>query len=446
MHTTQEWHQHATVNMSQAQSAHKAATRQCEVSKKAHEDTVGTNLGMYDELHKSLAQKVNNSYRLIERLVKRSESVDHSIGMQKNSLHMLDKALHDKDAPLQLCMWRLEQRERRPLREQVRDVVEVALEEEKLILVDQQRKLSEAMRRTKANILELEQNLEELRKDIDQKNQALSVDEMCLRTTQRSYQSVVERSPPTPSAGRLPTGVKQVRHQVALHESSKNELLRQQEAARMDRSAASREEAAKALREESGKLTVRCEKAAEDAAAKSEHKMQERVHSVQAMRKRLDAEMKEVVARMEHTKSTISETRYQIKSLQEPMDLTATCASWRKQRAIREHITDPVSTKLQEHRMTVLQAHQDLVGHHQLEKTNLKDLQERRERLEEDLRDKTASLQIDLACLTHEGVARMGGAKARGGPKLKSQRGMRVDNTFAHAPRSSMPAIPHTAR
>ena len=37
-------------------------------------------------------------------------------------------ALVAKDAPLTLCTWRMEQRERRPLKEQVRDGVEVCLE------------------------------------------------------------------------------------------------------------------------------------------------------------------------------------------------------------------------------------------------------------------------------------------------------------------------------
>ena len=40
----------------------------------------------------------------------------------------LQEALAAKDPPLALVMWRMEQREKRPLREQVRDTVEVCLE------------------------------------------------------------------------------------------------------------------------------------------------------------------------------------------------------------------------------------------------------------------------------------------------------------------------------
>merc|ERR1719277_357833 len=105
-------------------------------------------------------------------------------------------------------------------------------------------------------INELKAHLDEVRHDVEQKMQALSVDEMCLRSTERSMHAVVERTPPPNSArsGRSPNSLKLSRHQVALQESSKNEVVRQQEAERLNRSCAQREEAAKSLREEIAKL------------------------------------------------------------------------------------------------------------------------------------------------------------------------------------------------
>merc|ERR1719183_1913564 len=107
---------------------------------------------------------------------------------------------------------------------------------------------------------------------------------MCLRTTHRSWQSVVERSPPSRmgnggGAGpRLPSaGRKNMHQQVAVHESSKNEVSRQQEAVRLNQSAASREQVGKELRDENGKLISRCDRMADEAAAKSERAMQERI-------------------------------------------------------------------------------------------------------------------------------------------------------------------------
>jgi len=431
MHTTEEWAQHAAKNMMQAQTAQHKSHHQCDKSKRAHEGTVSNNLSMYDELTQSMNQKVKNSYRLIEKLQKRAHSLENSIQQSQSSQAMLEKALRDKDAPLQLCTWRCEQREKRPLREQVRDAVEVALEDEKSTLVDTQRRLTEAIRRTKAMIGELNEVLQEVRHDIDQKMQALSVDEMCLRSAERSMHAVVERTPPPSSArsGRSPSALKARRHQVALHESSKNEVVRQQEAERLNRAAAAKEEAAKAMREDSARCAQRCEQVAVDAAAKSEKRMQERVNENQSMRRRLEGELRETQSRIEHTKNTMSETRHQIKALEEPIDLTATCASWRKQRATREHIVDPVSTTLQEHRLTVLHAHQDLVSHHQSEKSNLKELHDRRERLKEDLRDKTNALHIDLNCLTHE-VVRLNGAPWAGLSKQKLTRAIKADKTW----------------
>lgn len=94
-----------------------------------------------------------------------------------------------KDAPLTLCTWRMEQRERRPLKEQVRDNVEVCLEVrrnsflrllhcltwprnimdflsmlmptkvEKATLIDAQRKLKDFIKKTKATIHALESDL-----------------------------------------------------------------------------------------------------------------------------------------------------------------------------------------------------------------------------------------------------------------------------------------------
>merc|ERR1719464_2043818 len=107
------------------------------------------------------------------------------------------------------------------------------------------------------------------------------------------------------------------------------------------------------------------------------------------MRRRLEDEIRETKGKIDHTKDTINETRNQIKALEEPMDMTSTCASFRRQRATREHMHDPVSTRIQEHQMSTHRAHQELLAHHAEEKANLQDLNERLERLKDDLRDKT---------------------------------------------------------
>eukprot|EP00438_Fugacium_kawagutii_P017184 Skav215698 [mRNA] locus=scaffold3538:117148:117912:+ [translate_table: standard] len=140
MHTTQEWAQSARSNVYQAQAVHRKAMDQHDRSTRVHEEVMSDNLGMqhgesgwrhfseYNELHSSLEQKVKTSQRLVEKLQLRAQSVENSVQHTKQTLMKLEDALVAKEAPLTLCAWRMEQRERRPLREQVRDAAEVCLE------------------------------------------------------------------------------------------------------------------------------------------------------------------------------------------------------------------------------------------------------------------------------------------------------------------------------
>lgn len=456
MHTTQEWAQSAHYNMYQAQATHRKAVDQQDRSSRAHEEVMSDNLGMYNELHSSLEQKVRTSQRLVEKLQLRAQSVENSLQHTKQTLVKLEEALVSKDAPLTLCAWRMEQRERRPLREQVRDAAEVCLEMEKATLIDAQQKLKEFIKKTRAAITSLEGKLEELRYDIQQKSQALSVDELCLRTTSRSLETVSERSTFLRQGGQassgcsggrnLPSkirgGAQLARHEAASQEGSRNEMLRQQEALRLNQSAIHREQAAKELREEASKLIQRVARAAEDATAKTDKSMKDRVNENQQMRRRLESELRETYNQINCTKNTIQDTKTQIRSLEEPMDLTSTCASWRQQRASREKTQDPVSSTLQQHQMILLRCHEDLRQHHQNEKNVLQELQEKKEKLKEDLQDKTCALHIDLNCLSHEA------SNGKPSPAISRQRlpkAMKVDPTFVPTPGPAMVTLPLTA-
>ena len=467
MHTTQEWAQSAHHNMFQAQRSHRKAMSQQDQSNRAHEEAMSDNMGMYNELHSSLEQKVKTSQRLVDKLSHRAQSVEHSLQHTRSTLMKLQEALAAKDPPLALVMWRMEQREKRPLREQVRDTVEVCLEVEKASLMDAQRRLKEFIKKTQATITCLENKLEELRHDIQQKTQALSVDELCLRTTSRSLETVADRSmyfrSLRPGSRNLPPSTAparqrgdrlhgpSARHEVAAQESFRNEVQRQKEALRLNQSAVHREEAAKELREEAQRVIQRMQRQTEDAQKKSDGSMKERVNENQQMRRRLESELRETCSQIRMTKNTLHDTKTHLRSLEEPMELTNTCASWRKQRASKEHTMDPVSTTLQEHQMTLLKCHEDLKHHHQNEKTVLQELEEKKEQLKEDLFDKTNALHIDLNCLTHESVSCLNG-KVVGPPSISRQRlpkAMKVDPTFVPNPGGGvlmMPQMPLTSR
>eukprot|EP00416_Gambierdiscus_australes_P027987 CAMPEP_0171065600 /NCGR_PEP_ID=MMETSP0766_2-20121228/6938_1 /TAXON_ID=439317 /ORGANISM="Gambierdiscus australes, Strain CAWD 149" /LENGTH=443 /DNA_ID=CAMNT_0011521713 /DNA_START=96 /DNA_END=1427 /DNA_ORIENTATION=+ len=443
MHTTNEWHQHSAQNMTQAQTTHKKAHRQNDASAQAHQDAVSENLGMYNELRGSLEHKVKVSHRLIDGLQKRADSLETSIQQQQGSLALLEEALRAKDPPLQLCLHRLERRERRPLREQVRDSPETALEGEKATLADTQRRLKEGIRKTKAMITELQGKLKEVRHDLDHKVQAVGIDETCLRTAARSHDAALELSRSPASSGRAPLTQRRTGNNAGTQESHKNELERQKEAARLSQAAAAVEEGAKLQRDDNKLLIARCQKAVDDAKAKAERSLQERINENQQMRKRLEGELRETGDKMEQTKRTIAETKAQLRALEEPMDLTTTCASFRQQRATREHITDPVTSKIAEHQLVVLRAREELLGHHQQEKANLQELVERRDRLKDDVRDKTSAMHVDLDCLTHEAV-HSNGKPTTFLSKNKLARAMKIDARFVPMPGVSMQ--PMTAR
>mmetsp|Transcript_55685 Transcript_55685/g.162840 ORF Transcript_55685/g.162840 Transcript_55685/m.162840 type:complete len:118 (+) Transcript_55685:103-456(+) len=92
MHTTNEWHQSSSLNMTQAQQAHRRAHQQNGLSQRAHEETTSDNLGMYGEVHSSLRQKVQSSHRLIDALQRRADSLEASLQEQQASLAELEAA------------------------------------------------------------------------------------------------------------------------------------------------------------------------------------------------------------------------------------------------------------------------------------------------------------------------------------------------------------------
>jgi len=467
MHTPQEWHRSAGANMGQAQHTQGRALRQNDTSLRSHHENHGEQLGRYGNLTGALEQKVADSSRLVDGLQRRAESLDNSIQKTQHSLAMLHAAHQAKDPMIQLCLWRLSRRERRPLREQKRDPAEILLEQEKETLKETQRRLGEAMRRTEYVIRDLEDKLQEVRHDIDHKVQALGIDQTCLRTTQRSHGTYHEAGRPNsmPPGGGTMGGIpshRGVNPRMAPHDTHRNEMKRHQDATTLGHSGGAKEERAKALRDENSQLISRTQKAADDAVAKTERGLQDAIHENQDVRRRLEGEIAETRAKIDHTKDTMAETRAQIRSLEEPGDNAATCASFRRQRATREHIHDPVSTRIQEHQMSTHRAHQELLAHHAEEKANLQDLNERLERLKDDLRDKTAAMHIDGDCLTHQAGHHTLSMPFNNATATGTLRGRRHDHSYGmggrsnfqhigksdlrHIAGSTFPVLPHTAR
>eukprot|EP00421_Protoceratium_reticulatum_P014853 CAMPEP_0168387998 /NCGR_PEP_ID=MMETSP0228-20121227/16229_1 /TAXON_ID=133427 /ORGANISM="Protoceratium reticulatum, Strain CCCM 535 (=CCMP 1889)" /LENGTH=464 /DNA_ID=CAMNT_0008401241 /DNA_START=70 /DNA_END=1464 /DNA_ORIENTATION=- len=388
--------------MTQAKDSQALASTQCNQSRKAQETAIRDGLGMYSELNATLDEKVTNTKYLMDQLQRRADSVQSTLLLMRQSLTQLETAASATDAPLQLCRSHMESRRGRPPREQVRDIVEAALEDEHATHMESHRKLAEASRKTRAMIAELEKRLQELRGNLDHKAQALSLDEMCLRTTGQSFNAVSTRTLGTRSPGR-PSWGGHPEH-AGLLQSRKNEHIRERQAAFLDRSAAAQEAAAKELLEETGRAAAEGHRASEEAIARSERAMLERMGENEQVRRRLAGELQETEAQIDDTVGTIAETRFHLTHLEEPMELAATCSAWRDRRAHVERIHDPVSTRLQDHHNTVQAARKGLAEHQHYEQKRLHHLQECRVHLMDDIRDKATAFDIDRHCLDTQAV------------------------------------------
>lgn len=425
---TDPWHGLANASMSKAAAAQVKALRQMEVSRQAHQDLAESSTAIFREVQGTLQDKVASSQEMVEVMSHNVSSVCSSLESLKQSHLQLLAALKAKEVPYALCAWRMGQRERRPLRENVRDPVAVALEEERAMLANVDKKLNDNVKKTQIMRSALENQRDLLQNNRDQKFQALKVDELCLQAATGCSNVIAQASPqgmfsrpitPSTPAGRPRTGgsvgsrppsrgfINSPRRPISyigVPETSVcpghvNEINRQKEARRMKSEAANKGQAAAALRDENRRLVEWSARMLANAKAKTERNLQERVCELQQMRKRIESEAQETMKKQHHTKAVISETRSQMVSLEAPMQLCSMHSSWRKQRSCPEQIVDNVETRLEEQKWHLHETNQELRTHRQMEKGILTELDSHMERLKEDLRDKTTALAIDLNCL-----------------------------------------------
>jgi hypothetical protein len=413
------WHGMSNSNMGAAQKAQRMGHQVCDDSFKAHRQCLSENLGKYHSLHASFSNKTNMSRNLCDNLHNRMKSVALSIKKNEHSLAALEHANRAKEAPLALCKYRIDARHKRPQREHIRDPFEYALEEEESTLQSAQADLKVQMERTHRSIQELVDCLKELQHDFDVKSHALQIDEQCMRSTHKAWhKGSTPRSPVPPATT------------VAFQSTNTgNEDLRCKES--VDRTSLAKDKEAEAhqLREYNMQLIEHCQHACDMAKARTERAMQERISENQAMRKRLEGEVRETNAKIEKVKSTILDTKLQIKSLADPKQLNDTRDTWRKQRAYREQILDPVSTQMVEHKMHLIKTTEALVQRRREEKQALAELEKSKKQLQADLADKMKACQIDLDCLSHT-VVHQGGRALKSLNTPRFTRALQVDPNF----------------
>lgn len=413
------WHDSSNMNMGLAQKSQRMAHQACDDSMKAHRQCLSENLGQYHGLHQAFSNKSNASRNLCDILHNRMKSVAMSIKKNQHSLAALEQAHRAKEAPLQLCTWRLDQREKRPQREHIRDHFELSLEEEQSTLQSAQADLKVQMERTQRSIQELVDSLKELQHDFQVKSHALQIDEQCMRSTHKVWhKSTTPRSPVPPATTKPFQSTNQA-----------NEDLRCNESIQRCNAAREKEGDAAQLRDYNVQLVEHCKDACDGAKSRTEKAMQDRISENQTMRKRLENEIRETNMKIEKVKSTLLDTKMQMKSLIEPLQLNDRRDSWRKQRAYREQILDPVSTQMVEHKMHLIKTNEVLEQRRREEKAALAELEKRKASLQEDLADKMKACQIDLDCLSHTAIHQGGRAlKSINTPRF--HRALQVDPNF----------------
>lgn len=417
----EDWHGMSNTNMSIAKKTQMTAHSVCDDSVKAHRQCLSENTAQYHALHQSFQKKAATSQNLCEMLQRRIKSVTLSIDKNRHSLAALEQAHRAKDAPLQLCAWRIDHRAKRPQREHIRDPFEIALEEEHSALMNAQADIKVQMERTQKSIADLIDSQKELQHDFDVKSHALQIDEQCMRTTHKPW----HKNTGVPRAGALPPASSK----AFIGNNYNNEDMRQTDSMKRDDGAKAKESSAQALREENSNVIEHCQQATDFARSKTEKLMQDRISENQAMRKRLEAEIKDTNTKIEKVKATMADTKSHIKSLVEPMQLNDTRDGWRKQRHYREQMLDPVSTQMVEHKMHLIKTSDALHDRHSQEKTVLVELEKRKAQLQEDLADKTKALHMDLDCLSHTVVAQ-GGRSIKSLATPRFQRALKVEPNF----------------
>lgn len=417
-----QWHAGTQSNLAVALRMQKLADEQFEQSKSSHAATRNDNIMRYQDVHSNFETKVYTTNQLAQLLQDRINSVNTSITLSKQSLGALQMSHQATLAPLQLCTWRQEQRSQRPERELVRDPCEIALEEEKDVLLDAREKLAVHADNTQRMIKALIKSLDDLNTDMSNKAHSLSIDSKCLGSMHKTWPTAgggvpVVKSPKAP-LGRSPnntgtmalprvsggspselnfsmTGGTSHQHVAWNMQQEEN---RQQMTIQLVEKAKEMERSAQALREECDNLIQKVCADSAYAKAQVEAMLQRRVDETTALKEQLTQAITATAASIQKLMLCNSMTRDNLDSHNEPADLLNSRVGLRGQRMPRENIGDPVKTSLDKHAESLRENHNHLFQRHQQEIETLKQLQQIKAVCEADLADKTAALAIDTRC------------------------------------------------
>jgi len=353
----------------------------------------------------------------------------------------------------------------------------VALEDERTTVCELQRKLKEAMDRTNKEISKLSAKLDELQEDLKHKSQTLDVDEMWLQAARDHQQTHLARyvsSSSTPHLlvpGQVSARRPLSRSCQSLHstqedndnaglvmEQSREEEKRQLDSHRLSSAAEALEEVAMKLRSDNLRLLARCKRHMSEARETTNKALQARIAENQQMMRRIQDQIERSQRKIEHTIALLSEIHEQIEHLGAPIGFSATYTSWRMMRTPKEQHADPATNVLEDHEQSLRRLDEELRLQEQDEQHNLSVLQVNRSKLIQDLKDKTAALQVDRTCVEGDrrscpvdmstpSVSQISVSRQTSGRLTAPSSPSQAGRSFGHLPAASWsPPRPATAR
>jgi len=390
-----QWRTMTSNNLVNAQGAHNTAEHHHMLSLKAHSATRYENIQQHQTVHRAFLKKMGQTKRLVDSLGERLHSVEGSIMESRKNLVDLQEQWHAKKAPLQLVDWRLERRAARPEREKKRDNFEIALDNEKEVLTEAQKRLQVSIKKTDQMIQSLVKTHEILKHDLQVKSKAMAIDADCVQAAD-SWGMQTRHAPladaATEESSSLPVAI------LYSNRHEEQEHRRQYDTVNRVKAAKKLEAAAEALRADSVNVMKATSSACNAAQMKVQRTMQDNIDELQTMRKRLQFSIEQSNAKIDQTNHTLKCTAAEISSHNAPCNLAQTRLKLRGQRPERESISDPVRDALDQQMASLTKNMDQLDTRHTHEKEALMKLHQEKQSLEADLSDKMKALYIDLEC------------------------------------------------
>lgn len=409
-----QWHGHTHSNLSRARICQKKADNQHLASTQGQYFTWHDNVKQYQNVEKNFMKKIDVTNKLTDLLADRISVVTDSLNKTRHSLANLQAACSAKDEPLQLCLWRLQRRMKRPDRELIRDAFEVALETERDTILMSQERLRMKAEQTAAFLRTYTKLRNDLQDDLEDKNMSMSIDLRCVNTAHTAWPSsgrptmhrrllagtgststnqiALRAMPPPPIAKDHPE------HAENAARNASDEAMRQTETTQNLNLADEKVQEAAELRDFNSTLVQQTYKDCSFALHKVEEAMARQIIDAQTLKDQLQSSLDQTNKKIHSVADCMRKTTANLRAHHEPQALNGFRTRYRGERSVRENIKDPVTTAMDKHEHNINENYAHLQKILTDEADSLKELEQLKAELEANIDGKTKALEIDIKC------------------------------------------------